>query len=88
MPADALNGDLDMPKAQGPSFGASERFSVSPGDEANSILHMPTGQSGHPLSPHYGDGHRAWMEGRATGFLPGPAVDTLTLKPRAAGAGS
>ena len=24
---------------QSPSFGASERFAVSPGDEANSILH-------------------------------------------------
>ena len=23
---------------------------------------MPTGQSGHPLSPHYRDGQRAWVE--------------------------
>ena len=61
MPADALSGDLDMPKAQGPSFGASERFSVSPGDEANSLLHMPTGQSGHPLSDFYARGHDDWV---------------------------
>ena len=28
MPADELNGDLDMPKAQGPTFGASQRYAV------------------------------------------------------------
>ena len=81
MPADALNGDLDMPKAQGPSFGASERFSVSPGDEANSILHMPTGQSGHPLSKFYGRGHDDWVRGRPSPFLPGEPQHTLTLVP-------
>lgn len=81
MPADALNGDLDMPKAQGPSFGASERFSVMPGDEANSILHMPTGQSGHPLSKFYGRGHDDWVQGRPSPFLPGEPQHTLTLVP-------
>ena len=29
-------------------------------------LHMPCGQSGHPLSPHYGDAHSAWADGKAT----------------------
>jgi len=81
MPADALNGDLDMPKAQGPSFGASERFSVSPGDEQGSILHMPTGQSGHPLSQFYGRGHDDWVHGRPSPFLPGASAHTLTLTP-------
>lgn len=81
MPADALNGDLDMPKAQGPSFGASERFSVSPGDEVNSILHMPTGQSGHPLSSFYSRGHDDWVRGRPSPFLPGELQHTLTLVP-------
>ncbi len=81
MPADALSGDLDMPKAQGPSFGASERFAVAPGDEANSILHMPTGQSGHPLSEYYARGHEDWVQGRASPFLPGPPLHTLTLTP-------
>ncbi len=81
MPADALNGDLDMPKAQGPSFGASERFSVSPGDEANSILHMPTGQSGHPLSKFYALGHDEWVRGLPSPFLPGPVAHRLTLTP-------
>jgi len=81
MPADALNGDLDMPKAQGPAFGASERFSVSPGDEANSILHMPTGQSGHPLSEFYARGHEEWVNGLPSPFLPGPTQHKLTLTP-------
>ena len=81
MPADPLNGDLDMPKAQGPSFGASERFSVAPGDEANSLMQMPTGQSGHPLSPFYSRGHEDWVAGRPSPFLPGTAAHTLTLTP-------
>ena len=42
---------------------------------------MPAGQSGHPLSPHYGDGHAAWANGETTPFLPGPAVHVLTLVP-------
>jgi penicillin amidase len=81
MPAQPLNGDLDMPKAQGPRFGASERFSVAPGDEANGIMHMPTGQSGHPLSDFYGRGHDDWVHGRPSPFLPGEPRHTLTLNP-------
>jgi penicillin amidase len=81
MPADPLNGDLDMPKAQGPAFGASERFAVYPGDEANSFLHMPTSQSAHPLSEFFGRGHKDWVDGRANPYLPGAAAYTLTLTP-------
>lgn len=81
MPADQLNGDLDMPKAQGPTFGASERFSVTPGDEANSIMHMPTGQSAHPLSGFFGRGHEDWLRGLPSPFLPGDPAYTLTLTP-------
>ena len=81
MPAEPLNGDIDMPKAQGPSFGASERYAVYPGDEANSIMHMPTGQSGHPLSDFYARGHDDWVHGRSSPFLPGEARHTLTLTP-------
>jgi penicillin amidase len=81
MPQDGLGGDLDMPKAQGPSFGASERFAVAPGDEANSLMLMPTGQSGHPLSDFYGKGHDSWVQGRPSPFLPGNTRHTLTLKP-------
>lgn len=81
MPREPLNGDVDLPKAQGPRFGASERFSVSPGDEANGLMHMPTGQSGHPLSPFYRSGHEDWVHGRPSPFLPGPPQHKLALEP-------
>ena len=81
MPADLLPGDSNMPRAQGPTFGASERFAVAPGDEANGYMHMPAGQSGHPLSDYYSRGHNDWVEGRATAFLPGKSVHTLALIP-------
>lgn len=81
MPADRLHGDGAMPRVQGPSFGASERMVVSPGHEADGIIHMPGGQSGNPLSPFWGAGHEDWVHGRPTPFLPGKAEYTLTLKP-------
>ena len=81
MPAEPLNGDVDLPKAQGPSFGASQRFSVSPGDEANGLMHMPTGQSGHPLSAFYRRGHDEWVHGRPSPFLPGDPQHELALIP-------
>ena len=80
MPADQLPGDTNQPRVQGPTLGASERFAVSPGDEANGYLHMPTGQSGHPLSEYYRKGHEDWVRGRLTPFLPGEPVHTLVLK--------
>ncbi len=83
MPADELPGDWSTPRVQSATFGASERFGVSPGREAESYLHMPGGQSGHPLSPFFRAGHEAWVKGEATAFLPGPAAHTLTLAPAA-----
>jgi len=79
MPADQLSGDTNMPKALGPGFGASERFAVSPGDERNGYLHMPAGQSGHPMSDFYRAGHDDWVRARAIPFLPGTATHKLTL---------
>jgi penicillin G amidase len=81
MPADPLPGDSITPRVQRPDFGASERFVVSPGREAEGIFHMPGGQSGHPLSPFYRAGHDAWVAGQPTPFLPGAPVHTLILEP-------
>jgi penicillin amidase len=81
MPADPLPGAGDMPRVQAPGFGASERMVVSPGHEADGIIQMPGGQSGHPLSPYWGAGHQDWVHGRRTPFLPGAAEHTLTLQP-------
>lgn len=82
MPAQQLDGDQYMPRVQGPRFGASERMVVAPGHEYRGFLHMPGGQSGHPLSPYYGAGHADWAAGKPTPFLPGSAEHTLTLAPR------
>jgi len=76
-----LPGDNYMPRVVTPGFGASERLAVSPGREEEGYFHMPGGQSGHPLSPHYRDAHPAWVTGEATPFLPGPTVNTLRLTP-------
>ena len=83
MAADPLPGDGAMPRVQGPAFGASQRMVVSPGHEADGILHMPGGQSGHPLSPFWGAGHAAWVRGEPSPFLPAPARHTLRLQPAA-----
>ena len=80
MPADQLPGDGAMPRVQGPGFGASQRMVVSPGHEADGILHMPGGQSGHPLSPFWGAGHVAWVRGEPSPFLPGSTIHTLRLQ--------
>jgi len=84
MPPLALPGDAHMPRVQDRLFGASERFAVAPGHEADGYFMMPCGQSGHPLSPHYRDSHLDWAAGRPGSFLPGPAVATLRLLPRPA----
>ena len=76
-----LPGDSHMPRVQAPVLGASERFAVSPGAEDEGYLHMPGGQSGHPLSPHYRDGHAAWASGSPTAFQPGGPQHTLSLVP-------
>ena len=81
MPHAPLPGDSHLPRVQGTTHGASERLTVSPGNEKDGYFHMATGQSGHPRSPHYRDGHAAWVNGTPTPFLPGPTVTTLVLRP-------
>ncbi len=83
MPTQPMAGATQMPRAQGRGFGASERFAVSPGDEAAGYFHMPGGQSAHPLSPFYRAGHEAWLRGEPTPFLPGAPAHRLTLEPAA-----
>ncbi|QSX77265.1 penicillin acylase family protein [Agrilutibacter solisilvae] len=81
MPFEPLAGDASMPRVQHPDFGASERMVVSPGREADGFIHMPGGQSGHPMSPYWGAGHDDWVHGRPTPFLPGPPEHVLRLRP-------
>jgi penicillin amidase len=82
MPGDSLPGDVYTPRAHSPRAGPSQRMVVSPGRESEGIMHMPTGQSGHPLSPHYRDQHQAWLQGDPLPFLPGPTIARLILTPQ------
>lgn len=82
MPAQPLSGDSFMPRVQGPSFGASERLVVSPGNEAAGYFQMPGGPVDHPLSPFYGAGHDAWVRGQSRPLFPGPAKHTIQLTPK------
>lgn len=81
MPHHALPGDSNMPRVQWPGGGASQRMVLSPGQESRSLFHMPCGQSGHPSSPHYRDGHAAWERGEAAPLLPGASRHRLRLIP-------
>jgi penicillin amidase len=82
MPDDPLPGDDDMPRVQRPAFGASQRMAVSPGHEPEGIIEMPAGQSGHPLSPFWRRGHKAWVHGTPTAFLPGKTEHVLRIAPQ------
>lgn len=79
-----LDGDLNVPRVTGRNFGASERFAVSPGREAEGYVQLPGGASGHPLSPFYRAGFDDWAAGRPKPFLPGSPAHTLVLPGTAA----
>ena len=81
MPTVELPGDVFAPRVQGTGFGASERFAVSPGNEAQGYFHMPGGQSGHPLSDFYRAGFNAWARGEPLPFLPGETRHRLVFSP-------
>ena len=80
-PADQLAGDANMPRVAGPTFGQSERMTVSPGREEEGLYNMPGGQSGHPLSPFFLAGHKEWAGAEPVPLLPGAARYTLKLVP-------
>ena len=77
MPQKPLPGGYHCVRAT----SASERMVISPGREADGILHIPSGQSGHPLSENYKDQFSYWLKGEPLPFLQGPATHTLTLTP-------
>ncbi len=83
-----LGNILNMPQDPLPGDGlcvrspyASERMVISPGHEADGILQIPGGQSGHPLSQNYKDQYSYWLKGEPLPFLQGPTTHTLTLTP-------
>jgi penicillin amidase len=88
-----LSSLLDMPhqplagcggycvRVTGSDFGASERLVVSPNHFEDGILHMPGGQSGHPLSDHYQDQQSFWLAGTPLKLVSGDAKHITRLKP-------
>ena len=82
MPREPVNGDTYMPRVQGRQFGSSQRMVISPGYEQDAIFHMPSSQSGHPLSPYYGKGHDDWVKGVASELLPGETKYKLEFLPK------
>lgn len=85
MPEDSLSGCPYCVRVAGPDFGASERLAVSPRHIDEGILHMPGGQSSHPLSPHYRDQQAYWVEGLPLPLQSGKAEHSLILQPRKKG---
>jgi penicillin G amidase len=81
LPSAPQSGDTFSLRVAAPGFGSTQRLVVAPGREDRAILHMPGGQSGHPLSPHYRDQHRAWLKGEPLPLLPGEPVSALRLVP-------
>jgi penicillin amidase len=80
-PDEPVAGDSLEPRVVVPGDGASERWVVSPGHEADGIMEMPTGNGANPVEPYYLAGHQDWVQGRPSPFLPGPPKWTLTLRP-------
>jgi penicillin amidase len=81
MPQAPLPGDLFTVRMRWGAETASERLVVSPGRESEGILEMPTGQSGHPLSPFYANSHEAWVKGIPSPLLAGKEEHRLVLRP-------
>lgn len=82
MPSEPVHGDTYMPRVQGKDFGSSQRMVISPGHEQQAIFHVPSSQSGHPLSPYYGKGHNDWVKGVPSALLPGVEKYKLEFLPK------
>ena len=76
-----LPGDPLVLRAQSASYGASVRMVLQPGWEAGSLIQMPGGQSAHPLSPYYSDGHQAWLRSEPSSLQLGRIEKNLVFLP-------
>src|SRR5690606_12448553 len=68
-PAYPHPGAAQTLRAAGRSYGASLRLVASPSHLDQATLHLPIGQSGHPLSPHFMNAHEAWRTGTPVPLL-------------------
>ncbi|MEX0647456.1 MAG: penicillin acylase family protein [Balneolaceae bacterium] len=69
------------------NLGASIRRIIDFSSEGRSLSVLPTGQSGNPVSTHYGDQTDMWLEGRYryiyhdSTFFEQTSIQTMTLYP-------
>ncbi len=81
LPRDSLSGCDFCIRVNDESFGATERLVISSGHWEDGILHIPGGQSGHPLSKHYRDQYRYWVNGQPIHFASEAYRYSLKLMP-------
>ena len=74
----AVIGFDDIDEAR---YASPPMTSVSPGREEEGLYNMPGGQSGHPLSPFFLEGHAQWVRAEPVPLLPGAAKHTLRFVP-------
>ncbi|WP_231890359.1 penicillin acylase family protein [Methylomonas methanica] len=82
MPAFASDGCASVcVRVMDNGHGASERLVLSPAHPEDAIFHMPGGQSGHVLSPHYRDQQQSWQDGLATPLQANAKPEILSFVP-------
>lgn len=64
-----------------PPVGQVLRLVVNPARVERGRFHMPVGQSGHFLSPHYDDFHASWAEKELRPLVAGPPESSFVLRP-------
>jgi penicillin amidase len=81
LPATPLPGSMVSVRVAAPSYGAVLRMVVAPGAPSDGVLELAGGQSGHFLSPNFGDLHGDWVRGEPTPFLAGAPSAHFVLRP-------
>jgi penicillin amidase len=80
-PREPVPGSMISLRVAAPDYGAVIRMAVAPGAPENGVLQLAGGQSGHFLSPHFGDQLPDWLDGTPTPFLAGEPVTRFVLTP-------
>lgn len=81
LPEYRLSGCTFCINVMAEGYGVTERLVVSPGHNDEGLVQMAGGQSGHPLSEHYGDQHVFWAKLVAMPLEPEAIRYSLRLVP-------
>jgi penicillin amidase len=83
-PGDSMTINLGFYRHSNPfthTVGASLRFTVELGESMRSEVVLPSGQSGHPFSPHYADQTDLWIKNERFSLTAPRTANRLLLKP-------